>query len=202
MILGMITISNAQTEKNELKLTQEIEEILVTQIKSSLPEKNYSEYGITDSSQLENLHFGKPIPMYSLVTEKLEFVSTWSVPRMSDGDSLSLRFSNSWNVPVLSDEVPLLFGVLSFFSSCGGEERPSIGFFSGNRNTMMHFHNYEYKDSIIGSVRLIPSHQMLDYLIIRKDNQDIFVQIYDDATYQYDFKNEYSFSEVLKLLKK
>ena len=37
--------------------------------------------------------------------------------------------------------------------------------------------------------------------MIRKDNQDIFVQIYDNDTREY-FENEYSFSEVLKLIKK
>jgi len=200
MILGMITISNAQIEIKELKLTPEVEEILVTQIKSSLPEKSYSEYGITDSSQLENLHFDKPIPIYSLVSEKLEFVSTWSVPRMSDGDSLSLRFSNSWIVPVMSDGAPLLFRSISFFDNCG-EERIMGGIYSGIKNTMEHFNNYEYKDSIIGSVRLTPSRQVMDHFIIRKDNQDIFVQIYDEVTDEY-FKNEYRFSELFNHLKK
>jgi len=187
MILGMITIANAQIEKIELKLTSEIEEMVITQIKN-LPEEDYSKYGITDSSQLMNLHLGKPIPKYRIVNEKLEDVDTWNVSRISDEEPLSLRFQNAWIVPVMSDEAPLLFRSIRF-SDIGGNY-----IHTGTKNIMEHFHNYEHKDSTIGSVKVNTSD--FDLLIIRKENEDIFVQVYDEATGEY-FKNEYRFSELL-----
>jgi len=193
MILGMITISNAQIEKIELKLTPEIEEMVVAQIKN-LPEEWYSDWGIKDKSQLENLHTGKPIPWYMVINEKLEFVSTQTVSRMSDGDTLSLKFTNTWNVPVMSDKEPLLFGLIT--PSDFGD--PYISY--GIKNTIEHFHNYEHKDSVIGSVGVNGLNRGMDYLIIRKDNKDVFVQIYDEATGEY-FKNEYNFSELINHVK-
>ena len=58
-------------------------------------------------------------------------------------------------------------------------------------------HNYEYKDLITGFIGLRNG----SYLIIRRDNKDIFVQVFDRETGEY-VENEYSFSEVLNLLKK
>ena len=194
MILGMITLSNAQIEKKELKLTPEMEEMVITQIKN-LPEKDYSEYGITDRSQLMNLHLGKPIPKYRLFNnEKVEDVTIYNVYRMTaDGEPLSLKFQNSWIVPVMSDETPLLFRDVTF-SDFGGNQ-----IYSGTKNIIEHFRNYEHKDSIIGCVAISFSN-FGDLFIIRKENQDIFVQVYDEATGEY-FKNEYRFSELINLLK-
>jgi hypothetical protein len=191
-----LTVLNAQIEKNELKVTPEIEEMVVTQIKN-LPEKDYSEYGITDRSQLMNLHIGKPIPkyrIYGIINEKLKDVNTRNAFRMSDEDTLSLRFENEWIVPVISDEAPFLFGNIRF-SDFGGNY-----IHSGTKNIIEHFRNYEHKDSIIGCVDITSFLYGMDLLIIRKENQDIFVQLYDEATGEY-FKNEYRFSELLNLLK-
>jgi len=194
IMLGALIIANAQIEKKELKLTPEIEDMVVAEIKN-LPEKEHFQYGITDRLQLTNLHLGKPIPRYRIVNEKLEDVNTWSVSRMSDGEPLSLRFENSWIVPVMADETPLSFGSIAFLGF-GGRY-----FLSGIKNIIEHFCNYEHKDSIIGFVNLTSSNLGMDDLfIIRKENEDIFVQVYDEATGEY-FKNEYRFSELFTLLK-
>ena len=183
----------AQIEVKELKLTPEIEEMVLTEIKN-LPEKIYSKYGIKNKLQLENLQLGKPIPRYVLVNKKLD-VFTSDASRMSDGEPLSLEFTDAWIVPVMSDEAPLLFGVINFSNF----ERDPIIDFLKNANIIEHFHNYEHKDSIIGSIFVTPSSQM-DHLIIRKENQDIFVEIYDEVTGEY-FKNEYRLNELIPHLK-
>ena len=190
----LLSTLNAQIEIRELKLTPEMEEMVVTKIKN-LPEKIYSKYGIKNKLQLENLHLGKPIPRYVLVAEKLESVYTSDASRMSDGEPLSLEFTDAWIVPVMSDEAPLLFGVINFSNF----ERDPIIDFLENANIIEHFHNYEHKDSIIGSIFVTPSSQM-DHLIIRKENQDIFVEIYDEVTGEY-FKNEYRLNELIPHLK-
>ena len=195
IILGIITISNAQIEKNELKLTPEIEKTMIEQIKN-LSERAYSDYGITNKSQIKNLHFGKPIPRYMIVNEKLEPVYIFNVSRMFDEKHFSLRFMNTWNVPVMSEEDPLLFGEIRF-SDFGRD--PYIGL-QETANTIEHFHNYVHKDLVIGSVAVTPSTHGMDYLIIRKEEQDIFVHIYDEETGEY-FKNEYNFSELINHIK-
>ena len=191
----LLSALNAQIEKKELKLTPEMEKIVVTEIQN-MPEKDYSQYGITDRSQLMNLHIGKPIPKYRIVNKELKHIGISNVfPRLSDGDSLSLQFQNAWIVPVMSDEVPLLFRSI-MFSDFGGND-----ILSETKNITEHFRNYEHKDSIIGSVSITHSDlKMDDLIIIRKENQDVFVQVYDEATGEY-FKNEYRFSELLNLLK-
>jgi hypothetical protein len=114
---------------------------------------------------------------------------------MSDGALLSLQFMNTWNVPVLSGDEPLAFGAMTF--SHFGEYQYTG---PGTKNTIEHFYNYEYKDSIIGFVGLTPTGRGMDHLIIRKENQDIFVEMYDEVTGEY-FKNEYSLSELIPHLK-
>ena len=192
----LLPVLNAQIEKKELILTPEIEEMVVTQIKN-LPEEEYSEFGITDRSQLMNLHLGKPVPKYILFNnEKLERIDTWSVARLSDGEPLSLRFTDAWFVPVMVDETPLSFGNIAFLDFARGKY-----LLSGTKNIIEPFRNYEHKDSLIGFVIVTPANLgMDDLLIIRKENQDIFVQIYDEATGEY-FKNEYRFSELFNYIK-
>jgi len=189
MILGMITISNAQIEKIELKLTPEIEEKMLSQIKDFLG--NYcTDCGITDKSQLENLHIGKPIPNYWIESDVNRMVGRVTVDNMSRIDEEpSLRFMDTWNVPVMFDETPLLFVIFAF-----SDEDPYL--VDIVRNTIEHVHNYEHKDSIIGYVSVSGK---MDYLIIRKENQDIFVQIYGEITGEY--FNEYSLSELINHLK-
>jgi hypothetical protein len=186
--LNEILFARAQIGKKELNLMPEIEEMVVRKIKN-LPEENYSDYGIKNKSQLENLHIGKPIPRYTL-----EPISTLAnMPVMSDWEPLSLSFTKTWSVPVMSDDAPLLFGVIAFSDYEGYPFKCNI--YSGDKNTIEHFHNYEHKDSIMGFVAATLSLQGIDYFMIRKENQDIFVEIYDKVTGEY-FKNEYSFSEL------
>ena len=180
----------AQIEIKELKLTPEIEEMVVTKIKN-LPEKDYAEWGIKNRSQLENLQLGKSIPQYFLVSDKLPFRHAGHAS-LDDGEPLSLEFTNDWTVPVMSGNEPLLFCIIH--NNFG---KPYID--NGIKNTIERFNNYEYKDSIIGSIFVTPSGQM-DHLIIRKENQDIFVQIYDEVTGAY-FKNEYRLNELIPHIK-
>ena len=194
-ILGMIAIASAQIEKKELIITPEMEEMVATKIKD-VSEDFYSSYGIKNKEQLDNLHLGKPIPTYEIVNEKLDHVSTWNISRVPDGEPLSLRFTNDWIVPVLSDGEILLF-VNS--RSIDYVHNPYIGLLR-NADMIEHFPNYEHKDLVIGCVSITSSAQGMDHLIIRKDNQDIFVKIYDEITGEY-FKNEYSFSELINHMK-
>ena len=191
----LLSALNAQIDsKNELKLTPEIEEMLVAEIKN-LPEL-YSAMGIKNNlPKLENLQLGKPIPQYRIESKKLNRpVSTFYVSRISDGDSLSLEFTNSWNMPVLCDGTPLLFSV-SFFPPWKPELTVDVV-----EGRMEQFFNYEHKDSIMGSIAVTHSMPGMDHLIIRKENQDIFVEIYDEATGEY-FKNEYRLGELLNHIK-
>ena len=186
---------NAQIEKKELKLTPEIEKMVVAQIKHFL-EEYYSGDGITDQSQLANLHIGKPIPIYWIVSDinkKLDNVTVSSVSLISDGEPLSLKFMDTWSVPIMFDEEPLFFGTFAF----SDDESFLIQVV---KSTIEHFHNYEHKDLIIGSVNVTSSIQGMDHLIIRKENQDSFVQIYDKATGEY-FKNEYNLRELINHLR-
>jgi len=205
-LLSVFVITNAQVDetrildsatvqKNELKMTPEIEEMVITTLKN-WPEEFYSNRGINiNKEQLENLHLGKPIPWYNIKNEQLEPISTYSVPRMAAGEPFSLRFFGAWNVPVMSDGEPLLFGIISFSTINGAPSLQEVGI----KNTIEHFHNYEYKDSIIGSVGLSIRNMGMDFLIIRKEHKDIFVEVYDKATGEY-FKNEYGPDELITLL--
>jgi len=187
-------LDSATIQKNELKITPEMEEIVVAKIKS-LPESAYSYYGIKNKEQLDNLQLGKPIPWYDIVNEEFEIVYTFNVSRMADGKPFSLRFTNVWNVPIMSDSTPLLFGQVRF-SDFRGDQYIDRGI----ENTIEHFHNYEHKDSVIGSLGVNPSSRGMDFLIINKENTILFVQVYDEATGEY-FKNEYSFSEIMNPIK-
>jgi len=203
-LLSVWAITNAQTDenfilstddvqKNELIVAPEIAETVATKLKN-MSEGFYTHYDI-NKSQLENLQLGKPIPWYNIVNEDLQFVQINNVSRMADGKSLSLKFSNTWNVPVMSNEKPVLFGLFRF-SEFGGD--PSID--GGIKNVIEHFQNYEHKDFIIGSVGVAGLSFGLDYLIIRKEQKDIFVQVFDEITGEY-FKNEYNFSELINHVK-
>jgi len=178
----------------ELEVTAEIEKMVVTEIKNML-EKCYQDFGMKNKSQFENLHIGKPIPLYEIVNDKFEAVYTYNVSHVADKVPLSLKFTNNWSVPIMSDRAPLLFGTIQF-SIYGGNPFISLG----NYNIIEHFSNYEHKDLLIGSVGINPSSKGMDYMIIRKEHKDIFVQVYDEATGEY-FKSEYSFSEVVNLMK-
>jgi hypothetical protein len=189
----LLSALNAQIEIKELNLTPEMEEMLIAKIKN-LPEF-YTTHGIKNLPQFENLHLGKPIPLYNIVSKKLNRpISTFYVSRMSDGDSLSLEFTNSWNLPVMCDGTPFLFSV-SFFPPWKPELMVDI-----TKGRMEQFSNYEHKDSIMGSIAVTSSMPGMDHFIIRKENQDIFVEIYDEVTGEC-FKNEYRLGELMNHIK-
>ena len=148
--------------------------------------------------QLVNLHLGKPIPWYQIVNEKLEPVFALNVHRLAAEDTLSLRFTNKWNLPVMSAGEPIVF---VFVGITDGEYtymdmRP---LFPGTENPIKQIYNYEHKDWLIGAFEVTPSGFGLDYLMIRKEDKDVFVEIYDKATGEY-CKSEYSSGELIQLL--
>ena len=215
--LSVFAITNAQMventildsvsiQKNELIVTQEIEEMVVRVIKNNTVEEYiYPIYGIKNKSQLEHLQLGKPIPLYIIANEELKSASMGSksvdifnVSRMTDGAPLSLEFTNSWAVPIMYDGEPLSFGHIqvSDFEGFGGYSFMSFAI----NSTIEQFHNYVHKDLIIGYLNLQSSRTGMDYLIIRKDNKEIFVELCDEETKEY-YKNEYNFSELINRLK-
>jgi hypothetical protein len=193
--LGILIFANAQTEKNEisestdsvqfvpkneLQLTPKITKTVIDALYvmyGDKDEKYLSKhgFGIKHRSQLENLHLGKPIPVYYIENEEL-------------------MLSSNWNVPVMSDEETLLTVLIA--DTHDGE----YAFVTIGTPTMAErIPNYEHKDLIIGCLSGYPKKDM-DFLIIRKENQNIFVRVYDETTGEY-FKNEYNFSEYINLLK-
>ena len=182
-------------QKRELEVTPEIEKKVLAGFKD-IPEEYLSKFGIKNKSQLENLHIDKPIPCYHIVNEELEPVFSFNVSRRYNGKPLSLELTNIWNVPVMCEGDPHFFGV-SAFSHYGGSPRVVGTWFE---NITEHFQNYEDKDSIIGSLEASPLGGGIDFLIIRKENKVLFVQVYDEATGKY-FKKEYGFSELINPIK-
>ena len=190
-------LDSVSIQKNELKVTLELEEIVIKEI-NNMPEGYLSTiYGIK-KEQLENLHLGNPIPWYQIVDEKLYPVIAMSVNRLAEGESLSLRFSDRWLVPVVSDDEPLFFA--------GIEGRKGYTYMGPAyidpkiKIPIEQIHNYEHKDLLIGSFEVTPLGLGFDFLIIRKEDKDIFVEVYNETTGEY-FKNEYSSGELIKLLK-
>jgi len=192
-------------QKIELEVTPEIEKMVVKKINDTPEEFLSSIYGIKNKAQIEHLHLGKPFPHYYIVNERLRgtsgepvHVSTTNVFRTADGKPLSLRFANYWNVPVMSSDEPLAFGeIRPHFGDDGYlyfNEYSYIGR-SKTENIAKHFQNYEYKDSVIGSVIMD-----MYYFIIRKENKPLFVEVYNEITGEY-FKNEYSFNELINHIK-
>jgi len=197
-------LDSATIQRNELKITPELEEMVVTKIKN-LPESKYSDYGITDKEQLVNLHLGKPIPWYQIMNENLLGpVNALNVSRLADGETLSLIFTDRWNVPVMSAGEPLVF----VFVGITDREYTFLGTgYMGTRNshpkvenTIEHIYNYEHKDLLMGSFEAAPLGNGLDFLMIRKENKDVFVEVYNETTDEY-CKNEYGSCELMKLLK-
>ncbi|MDR2970499.1 MAG: hypothetical protein LBU83_01020 [Bacteroidales bacterium] len=179
LVLGILLLSNAQIEKNELVLTPEKTEIFVTEVFSRFidrTDKQLSNFGIENRLQLTSLQLGKPIPLYVIENESLKFTSIWRMLIMSDGEPLFLARVK------LEDNGQYVYA--------GG----------GAAMVAESIHNYEHKDLIIGFLG-VRSPSGMDYVIIRKENEDIFVQRYDYATRE-SFKNEYSFSEIINLIKK
>jgi len=187
IMLGILVVANAQTDeniilekdffqKNELKLTPEITKKLIKITYSSFidkPERHLSNFGIKNISQLDNLELGKPVPKYVL-------------------DNGSVRFTNRWTIPVLSDGEPLHFVNIKLESDgqyeyvgCGGATFAEL------------FHNFEQKDLIIGKLE---DDLGLDYYIIRKDNTDIYIEVYDYNKREY-LKSEYSLQDIINRIK-
>jgi len=166
-------------QKHELKMTPEITEMLVNHTYSShinSPDWSLSNWGIKDRSQLDNLHLGKPIPEYRI-----------------DRDNENLVFTGTWIVPVMSNGEPLFTADVSEWSK--GEYR-WLG--AGGVALAEILRNYEYKDLIIGYLSGYPKEK--SYLMIRKEQKDIFVYVSRIKTHE--SFNEYTFSEIINLLKK
>ena len=159
------------------EITPEITERAIAPFINNMSERDYPKYGIKSKSQLEKLDIGKPIPYYIINDGQLTFTDTWSVPLLSEGEPLFFETG------AFSDG-------LYFFVDIG----------NANKNIIEHIYNYEYKDSIIGSIGVTTQGKGMDYLIIRKENRDIFVQVYDEATSEY-LINEYSLGEIINLEK-
>jgi len=186
-------LSADDIQKNELKVTPELEKMVVAEINLKI----YSEYGIT-KAHLENLQLGKPIPWYSIENEDLEDVNDRNVHRMADEKPLSLRFTNTWKAPVLFNGEPPLFAMATL-----GDFGKYTSLNIEGAKTAERIHNYEHKDLLIGCLYVVRSARnssFIDFLIIRKEHKDVFVEIYDEATGEY-FKNEYSFSELINRIK-
>jgi len=165
-------------QKHELKLTPEITEILTAEIYWSFidyPDSELFNYGITNRAQLENLHLGKPIPKYRI-----------------DIDNENLIFIGGWEAIVLSNEEPL------FIIDVGKGEEQYWYTGSGRAGLAKILHNYEHKDLIIGYFEF---DREKSFYTIRKGHQVVFVQVYDYTTHK-SLRNEYSFSEIINLIKK
>jgi len=196
-------LDSVSIQKNELKVTPEVEKMVITKLKE-IPENYYSDYGIKNKEQLENLHLGKPIPWYQIVNEKLVPVNASNVSHLVEGEPLSLIFTDRWNVPVMNDDEPLVF----VFVGITDREYTFLGpGYIGTRNShpkvenmIEHIYNYEHKDLLMGSFEVAPLGNGLDFLIIKKEDKDVFVEVYNEATGEY-FKNEYGSNEIMKLLK-
>ena len=162
-------------QKHELKMTPEITEMLASTFKYRSVQ-SLSAYGITNRAQLENLQFGKPIPAYriDIENENLVFTGAWIVPMMSNGEPLFTADVMEWSKGEYR------------CSGAGGVALAEI------------LRNYEYKDLIIGYLSGYPSEK--SYLIIRKEQKDIFVYVSTIKTHE--SFNEYTFSEIINSLKK
>ena len=194
-----LILDSVSIQKNELIVTPEIEEMVISRIKNDPIEYYAVRFGIKNKEQLENLQLGKPIPWYQIVNEKLYPVIAMSVDHLAEGESLSLRFSDRWLAPVMSDEEPLLFVGIT---GGGYEFWGPVPTAPGVVNPIKQILNYEHKDLIIGSIEATPLGFGIgiDFLIIRKENKDVFVEVYDKITGEY-FKNEYGSDELMNLLK-
>jgi len=162
-------------QKHELKMTPELTEMLASNFKYRSVQ-SLSDYGITNRAQLENLQLGKPIPVYriDIENENLVFTRTWSVPVMSNGEPLFTADVMEWSKGECR------------YSGAGGVAMAEI------------LRNYEHKDLIIGYLSGYPSEK--SYLIIRKEQKDIFVYVSRIKTHE--SFNEYTFSEIINSLKK
>jgi len=170
-LIGNISIDSLP--KNQLEMTPEITEMVINTVYSQFindSERGLSNFGIQNRKQLEHLHLGKPVPVYMIDynNEKLYFTDTWEMPMMSDGKPL-------FNTSVKRED--------------DGQYR-LVGW--GGAGGILH--NYEHKELIIGGIRIIsPGFR---YLIIRKENKNIIVRVYNSATQEY-FK-ECTLNEIIK----
>jgi len=166
-------------QKHELKMTSEITEMLTTELYWRIINSSYRYCfmgEITNRAQLDSLHLGKPIPEYwiDFDNENLIFTGSWHVPIMSNGESLFMARVSEGDGPYR-------------FVSCLGGNIPE------------YIHDYEHKDLIIGFITK-ESIGGMDYLIIRKDNKDVFVEVHNWEKREI-LKSEYTFSEIINLLK-
>ena len=172
------TNSVSLVQKQELKITPEIEEMVFSAFRRFI---NFEAAKlIKDKSQLTSLQLERPIPVYYLnIYDTLQFIGRWRMILMSDSDPLVLA-----DVRLKDD------GQYSC-SRIGADEWAE------------RLYNYEDKDLVIGYIIARGSTPAtgIDYLYIQKENKDIFVELYDYATREW-FKNEYSLNDIINLRKK
>jgi len=162
-------------QKNEVRITPEVEKKVIDVVHWMYKELSESSRPrIKNWSQSENFALGKPIPTYRIKNEKLLFTNTWHVPVLCDGEPLILVDG------VIED---------NFFSVTGCQNTP----------LEEHIHNYVHKDLLIGTL-CVKNTNKIDYLIIRKGSNDVFVKIFDETTGEY-LKDEYTFSEIINFVK-
>jgi hypothetical protein len=172
------TLDTDTVPKVELIITSEVEEEIIDIIywmHSNLSVRSHP--NIKKWEQTGALELGKAIPDYQINNEKLTSTGSWHIPVFCDGEPLIL----------VSGAVAYQYNKFVFN---GSREAPLEDL----------IHNYEHKDLIVG---LLKGHRLMktDYLIIRKNGQDVFLEVYDEVTGLY-FKNEYSFSEIINQRKK
>jgi len=163
-------------DKTELEITPEITEIVVSTTYSlykDVDEERFAAQGIKSRPQLENLRLGKPIPMYYILEDE------------------NLTFTGVWTVLVMSSSEPFCFTRVKL------EEDGKYRWAGTGSYWAEAIYNYEHYSLITGF--LDAGREV--FLIIRREDKDIFVQIYNHGTREY-LKNEYSFSELLNYLKK
>jgi len=174
---GMTTSATDVEQKYELELTPEIAKMLDSSVclrLKELPDEFLYQYGVKNRSQLLNLHFGKPMANYIIGTQ-------------------GLTFTGSWEVPVLSDNEPI---ALAEVLPAGNEQYRLSGF--GSAEFAKLIYNYEYKDLIVGFLRIYGS--AVNYFYLQKDNKNVFVKTYDYQSRTLDLKSEYSFIDIINSL--
>jgi len=174
---GMTTSATDVEQKNELELTPEIIKMVdsfVCLVINGLPDEYLYQYGVKNRSQLLNLQFGKPMANYIIGTQ-------------------GLTFTGSWEVLVSSDNEPITLATVRLVENGRYE---AIGF--GSTEFAKLIYNYEYKDLIVGFLRIYGSG--VDYFYLQKDNKDVFVRTHDHQSRTLDLITEYSFIDIINSL--
>jgi hypothetical protein len=178
-LLGILAIANAQIDENN-----SLDSTLVQKRDLIMPQR------LTDMvvTKLENSSIEDFIGSTIKNKEQLEKLQLGKPLREfilnHDKDTL---IPQGWQVPILYEGKPV---VIAFVS---GRE---VKF--GLPRTGENINRFD-RDDMIGilSVNVLPT----EFYIIRKENKDVFLQVFDLVTRKF-FVNEYSFSEIINLRNK